>query len=180
MTAPPTHLLAARDRRPGPPLGHCPDCSRPYFSKGVARARGLVESGGDGYCGMCSKWRANNPGRSPEEVRAEPQERVIKGGYWWRRLAVCRGTSPLFDSPDIPDDDVPGHLRAAALIYCAQCPVRRECTAEADAHEYEGLFGGILRIRRLRRRGSYIRCYDLLDAARRPYVLGADRSGGSA
>ncbi len=184
MTSPPAHLLAARDRRPGPPLGHCPDCSRPYFGGVVARTHGLVESGGDGYCTPCSTWRARHPGRSPEEIRAEPQERTIKteGGFWWRKLAACRGTSPLFDAPDMPDHEVPGYIRAAALIYCAQCPVRRECATEADAHEYEGLFGGILRIPRFRSRDSYIRCYDLLADPVGSYPLGADRDrdGGAA
>ncbi|MGI5245064.1 WhiB family transcriptional regulator [Dactylosporangium sp. CA-139066] len=53
----------------------------------------------------------------------------------WRLLAVCRGTDPaMWDSPTYSPgvDNAAGVARArAALRYCAGCPVKAACDADA-------------------------------------------------
>lgn len=56
---------------------------------------------------------------------------------------------------------VPVAVQAAALRFCADCPVRRECGTDADATKEEGLWGGQYRFKESKTR-RYMK-YDLLD-----------------
>lgn len=61
---------------------------------------------------------------------------------WWER-ANCRGKSDLF-FPATPAQ-APASIRKA-LVYCATCPVREQCT-EAGRNEDYGVWGGVSKYR---------------------------------
>jgi len=69
----------------------------------------------------------------------------------WRKRAACLGADPhVFDPLAAHGNRVlPAAIAAAALRYCANCPVLAQCRDEADANHYlVGLWGGAYRTRR--------------------------------
>jgi hypothetical protein len=66
----------------------------------------------------------------------------------WRQRAACRGMGfDLFfpvQPKGRPRSDRP---EPTYVTVCASCPVREECGAYGAAHRYEGVWGGVLRVR---------------------------------
>lgn len=57
---------------------------------------------------------------------------------------------------------VPPSVRQAAKMFCAGCPVRLECAADADATSEEGLWGGVYRVKTTRKRITVYERHDVL------------------
>lgn len=157
QSGPPTDWLSATDKRTGAPLGTCRGCQRPIFpdtnrnryrNGGTARrTKGRID-----ICSDCHQWQQRHPGQSIDTADSQasghkvPQRRPVTGGWAWRDDAACRNAPfVLFDAPVLHNASIPPYMIAAAVVFCANCPVREACSAEADEGEYEGLFGGFLR-----------------------------------
>ena len=113
------------------------------------------------------------PGRAPLDFRETDSRGLLVSahlvrasrlntvpvGRAWREDAACIQADPrLFDErPSLAPRKwgIPGELVEVAETFCRQCPVRRECAAEADANEYSGIAGGTYRS--ARRSGGYQR-----------------------
>lgn len=76
----------------------------------------------------------------------------------WPEHAACRGVDPeLFAPRSIRRDDEHASATAAARRYCARCPVRDDCAAEADRDNLQGLWGGVHRLRDASGHGELVR-----------------------
>lgn len=64
----------------------------------------------------------------------------------WQDNAACRGADPrAFDIREIHTGREEETIDAAALRYCATCPVIASCAAMADESRHQGLFAGVYR-----------------------------------
>lgn len=101
----------------------------------------------DGLDGVTVRLRTNSPTASvPWAAEPGPDiETLIPDRPDWWDNAACRGASVvMFPQPRY------GHtshaLWAAALAYCADCPVVEPCRqAGEDGHETHGVWGGVIR-----------------------------------
>ena len=84
----------------------------------------------------------------------------------WRSLAACRDADPEIFFPVGDPADPFDPRNAAALAYCADCPVRAECAAEALVRIPYGVAGGMTAgqraayLRHRRRAGAPVRTPD--------------------
>lgn len=86
----------------------------------------------------------------------------------WPEQAACQGVDPeLFAPRSIRRDDELASATVAARRYCAHCPVRADCGAEADRDQLQGLWGGVHRLRHSTGRGELVRTPLLLTPATR-------------
>lgn len=61
----------------------------------------------------------------------------------WRRQALCVDVDPELFFPVAAEGSAPFAVQlAVARAVCAQCPVKRECVAEAVRGGYGGIWGG--------------------------------------
>jgi hypothetical protein len=128
--------------------GWCSVCHRDLMKHG--------NPNGGRFCDPCGAMLRRNPGIDPAAQRngrseQVPQERPVRNRSW-RASAIasaearCAGAPwELFEVDSIGNSTVPPQMRQVAHVYCGPCPVRAQCAAEADEHQYEGLFGGVLR-----------------------------------
>jgi hypothetical protein len=64
----------------------------------------------------------------------------------WRADAACLGADPeLFAQVELHTNDEWKVLEGVADMWCAGCPVLRECRAFGDEHRHTGMWGGIYR-----------------------------------
>ncbi len=149
-------------REPGD--GQCHLCLRDLFVHGKYNSQ---------HCEACELLLRRHPGRDLSTMRNGRTERLLQEqpvAHWgWRRDADCAGApGELFWQEVPPGANIPEEIQLAAEVFCADCPVREWCAAEADEHEYVGLWGGAWRWyggQSSRRRGFY-RVRDML--AREP------------
>lgn len=141
--------------RPGQ-VGRCVNCGHEIAGRLTAKALGIRESGGLGRCLSC---KGKHTRRRENPVAAESA--VVDP--WWRPRAACatpgvdRSAFELVEAPN--QHGVPEAARYAAIRYCARCPVRPQCDAEAATNSDQGLWAGKFR--------DGIRVVDLLD---RPWL----------
>lgn len=122
--------------------GLCRGCLRDLFLYGDPGSR---------YCGACLKSKRTHPDVALADMRNGrseilPAERPIADGSW-RASSFCWG-APLepFESADTAvSQHVPRAAYDTVAQYCAHCPVLDQCGAEADDHEYPGVWGGAYR-----------------------------------
>lgn len=84
---------------------------------------------------------------SPGRARRLPQERATDTS--WKAQAACQAAEPeRFEAPASGEVTQYGYrqYRETARQFCSTCPVREMCKEEADRMQYEGLFGGDLRV----------------------------------
>lgn len=146
--------------RYGPPrcVGLCRYCWRPIWTD-LGSDRKLIRAAVDGdQCQSCETWIKRHPGQDPRDRTGAAAERVPaerpEADPGWRELSACAGLpSEPFD-PELDDDDPVRQAqtdvergkiwdaRRYAATVCAGCPVREQCRRVADAHAYEGIWGG--------------------------------------
>jgi hypothetical protein len=139
--------------------GLCKFCRRQMWtnfndgkSPGVLRA----SSTRPGVCATCSLALDRHPDRDPrdsqgaaERIPAEAPEADTS----WRPHSACLDSPPELFFPDLDPDEAPmeddaarrlvlTQRRQTARAFCANCPVLEECQNTADAHGFEGLWGG--------------------------------------
>lgn len=136
-----TEALRSLDRPVRIPFGEtrkCVDCGRQIAGRASAVKLRVRRHAGDGRCEPC--WEAARP-----DVPPKPRPKLVKPDLTWRLLAACAGADPeLFDVID-GARRAPGASVRTAIRYCAGCPVRSDCDAEARANHEWGLWGGQLR-----------------------------------
>lgn len=146
-----------------PGRGLCPGCLRSMFVYGQA---------GLDYCDACTLALRRYPGRDLGTLRNGrserlPQERPVIDRAWRDREdgPLCYGMPiELFEHRQLSNDEVPQEIRDAARVFCAACPVFAKCAAEADEHEYVGLWAGSWRYYTTSSRPIGYRVRRLLDA----------------
>lgn len=131
--------LIRKDKRFSAPKSICTGCHR------------LLWTYDQEYCSQCARWIAEHPGvplaDSTGRAQRARQERATDTS--WKEQAACRSADPaLFEAPE--DGQVTNYsyrrYREVVRTYCFDCPVMAECGEEASRLEYEGLFGGELRV----------------------------------
>ena len=121
-----------------PGNGMCRLCLRDLFRFGYGETL---------YCDACRRLLRRRPDVDPATLKNGfterlPQERPCRDPRW-ADGAACEGApGELFDHRTLATDDIPLEIRQAAALFCAHCPILDRCRAEADEHEYEGLWGG--------------------------------------
>ncbi|GEL19321.1 WhiB family transcriptional regulator [Pseudonocardia asaccharolytica] len=132
-------------------VGLCRGCHRAMAPAGCD-IPGVAQTTDDPHhCASCLTWLRRHPGRDLADSLGHAHrplpERPI-ADWSWRLDAACRDAGAgVFDPADVDErpHPPPAVARLAATVYCAACPVADECAAEADAHRYEGLWGGAWR-----------------------------------
>lgn len=131
---------SAKKHSPG--NGLCLACLRNLYDYGEGESR---------YCMACLKSMKRLPGIPLEDQRNGRSEVLLAerpiDDQSWRERSVCRDAPErLFAAPeDIQPPHIPRSAYAAVAEYCARCPVLESCGAEADDHEYPGVWGGAFR-----------------------------------
>ena len=125
----------------GPGKGLCRGCLRDLFLHGRGEST---------YCEACKLTIARHPDRDPRTIpngRTEvlPQEMPVRDRRWDEGAACLDMPPELFEPYTMQNATVPEEIRRAAELCCARCPILERCRAEADEHEYLGLWGGQLR-----------------------------------
>jgi hypothetical protein len=107
---------------------------------------------GSPYCNRCALVMYRNPGVDITLLRNRrserlPQERPVADR--WRFYSdgpLCAGADPeQFEYRVTSQGIPPKEARDAARTYCASCPVFAQCHAEAETHQYRGLWAGVWR-----------------------------------
>lgn len=171
----PTFGLTSVDKDIEPPAETGKTRGQRNKSRGNGLCRGCLRNlmlygmGENPFCESCRTALKHRPtleglwrrkGRPSERV---PQEFDIADPSW-RRLAQCRDVPIELFAPRPLDEANSPELRDVARVFCARCPVREECAAEADAHEYLGIWGGSFRRYTARdRHAREYRVHSLLD-----------------
>lgn len=143
------NTLGAASRSAAPSL--CVGCLRDMNKYGDPASR---------YCDACHLAIRRYPDRDLRDIpngRSEVMlcERPIVDPTW-RTEASCNGAPPeLFEPRDLGNGSTPPEARDVARVFCAHCPVIERCAAEADAHRYEGIYGGSWRYVVQERSGAY-------------------------
>lgn len=127
-------------------------------------------------CRQCRRIRQRESKRRAREAQFLPQPGVelldgvpidaaLPPGEW-QRDALCRDAKLSDFFANDGESGIPTRARAAARIYCTDCPVRDLCDEEATARRDHGLWGGKWRDR-APDRASY-RITTLIDAIDQP------------
>lgn len=140
----------------------CRLCLRDLFVYGKGEA--LI-------CEACKLLRDRHPDRDPSTIRNGrterlPQERPFIDRSWVEVSAdaPCASVpSYLFEPITLKNQFVPAEVQQAAKVCCARCPILERCRAIADAHEFEGVWGGQLRYYRSTKHSVVYTVRDLLD-----------------
>lgn len=117
----------------------CKLCLRDLFRYGHSGAE---------HCEACALLLRRHPDREdPTTVRNGrserlPQEREVDDPFWDLDAGCFGAPGELFEPRQLPNKEVPRDIRRTAQDYCARCPILMRCRAEADAHQYLGLWGG--------------------------------------
>lgn len=122
-----------------PGNGMCKLCLRDLFQFGL---------GDKPYCNACRLLLQRHPGVDPATVsngRTErlPQERPSSDPHWADDGAACAGApGELFEHRLLRNPSIAAEVRQVAELFCGNCPIMQRCRAEADAHEFLGVWGG--------------------------------------
>lgn len=165
-------------------VGHCvgvegdeKPCGRPLASGRHFKAMGVWQNVGHMRCKACDK-RQKTKDRRDEGVATSPavlpKVRIPAYGLAdlsWQEGAACAGQDSGPFTTDLNGNKIPAETEAAAWRFCARCPIKARCGAEADANEELGLWAGTFRILKPRVRAgedSRYKKYDVL-AGEGPY-----------